>query len=240
MNGGQQRRITVYVDESGRGRPDNQYKENQPYFIVGVLLTDRAAELSAIVDEVCREENFRRELHWRHFNRTSARVYVRVAARLDREAGWEYKATRFAAEQIDFRHHGCAEKFDAQRVHHIYNNFVRKGVDAALEVSEIVEGSEIEIILDEKKRTREDDFAKYLKEHYEKQYPGVSVIVRDAPSESERMLQLCDIVSGAHNSLIVRACGQNKLTAAEEIWLARCQEWEFPLTPYAEPLPETK
>jgi len=226
------KRVSVFVDESGRGRPDNRHNENQPYFIVGVLVTDRSAYLTHLVNEVCEEENFRRELHWREFNRTSSRVYCRVVERLNHEDGWEYKATRFKAERIDFRFFGAEhpKSKPVEREHYVYNFFVKEGIAAALRYSHICEAAdELEIIVDEKARTREDNFLEYIRRTFAEQKPGLKVIVRDCPSETERLVQVCDIISGTHNTLLVRAAGATKITAAERIWGHRCQQYEYKL-----------
>lgn len=226
------RRVTVFVDESGRGRPDNRHNPQQPYFIVGALVTDRPQDLRDIVNELCDEENFRRELHWRDFNRTSGRVYAHVAQRLDREAGWEFKATRFRADHIDFRFFGgeTREQRPVRREHHAYNFFVKSGIAAALRHSHIArDADEIEIVVDEKARTKEDNFLRYLRWSFSETAPGVRFWTRDCASEHERLIQVADILSGAHNTMLVQASGGTKLRVAGEVWLGRCQHWEYPL-----------
>ncbi len=225
-------KILVYVDESGRGRPDNRNSDLQPFFIVGAFVTDQPSDLTEIVNKVCAEENFRRELHWRDFNNTSGRVYARVAEKMDQEQSWEYKATRFKAEEIDFRFLGGKSR-EARAVrgeHYAYNVFVKHGVKAALRFSHLGEGAEqLEVIIDEKKRTKEDNFLEYLRRSLAETYPGVEVSVRDCPSEQERLVQVCDIISGAHNTLLVKAAGPKKLAIAKRVWLGRCQQFHYHL-----------
>jgi len=232
-----ERRVSVYVDESGRGRPDNRRDENQPYFIVGVFVTDRAEHLTAIVNEVCAEEHFHRELHWRRLNRTASRVYARVAERLDREEEWEYKATRFKAKEIDFRFFGgraIASK-PVKGEHYAYNFFVKEGIMAALRYSRLArDAGEIEIIVDEKARTKEDNFLEYIRRTVAEKFPGVEVSVRDCPSEEERLVQVCDIISGAHNTRLVQRAGASKCAVAERVWKKRCQEYDYRLRSFDE------
>ncbi|MGA9019109.1 MAG: DUF3800 domain-containing protein [Candidatus Cybelea sp.] len=231
------KRVYVYVDESGRGRPDNRHNPNQPFFIVGALITAVPAALKEIVELVCTEENFRRELHWREFNRTAARVYGRVATAIDQNSDWEYKATRFKASEIDFRFFG-GESREARAVngeHYAYNVFVKHGVKAALRFSPIMDDvEELEIIIDEKHRTKEDNFQEYLRRSLAEMYPGVDVVVRDCPSHEERLVQVCDIISGAHNTLLVRAAREAKIAAAQRVWLGRCQQFHCRLKNWAE------
>lgn len=239
MNGAQNGRVSIYVDESGRGRPHGDRNPDQPWFIVGVLVTNRADTLTRIVNEVCDDENYRREMHWREdFNNTARRVYMRVMNRLNGEHGWEYKATRFAAEKIDFRHFGGDQEFlhDAHRMHYVYNRFVREGIQSALRYSaiDIPTGGGVDIVVDEKARTREDNFITYLEDFFAEKYPRANVTVRDPASETERLIQVCDIISGAHNSLLVRACGPKKLAVADHVWMGRCKQWEFPMRPFEE------
>jgi hypothetical protein len=229
------KRVRVFIDESGRGRPDNRHSDIQPWFIVGAFVTAESEALGQIVNEICDEENFRRELHWRDFNRTSSRVYMRVAERIDQQFNWEYKATRFKAEEIDFRFLGGKTR-EARAVkgeHYAYNVFVKHGLRAVLSTSDIIKGcTELEIVIDEKVRTKEDNFLEYLRRTLAEDHPGLKVLVRDCPSGEERLIQVCDILSGAHNTLLIRAAGPAKVAAAERVWLARCEEFHCHLKSY--------
>jgi len=150
---------------------------------------------------------------------------------LDQEEDWGFKATRFKAENIDYRFFGGPSKESLPlREHYAYNFFVKDGIKAAIRHSHIAENAdEIELIIDEKARTKEDNFLKYVRRAVAEMCPGVSITVRDCPSETERLVQVCDIITGAHNTLLVQGAGTKKIATAQKLWLGRCQQYHHQL-----------
>lgn len=99
----------VYVDEAGRSRVQGRKNVRQPYFIVGVLLTNDPDALLNAVREARIAHHFQNELHWSKQGNLRARVYREVAQRINVVADWEFKATRFEASAVDMRYYAGKE-----------------------------------------------------------------------------------------------------------------------------------
>lgn len=149
------------------------------------------------------------------------------------EPSWEFKATVFELDNLDFTFFGGTEnRAPIEREHTAYNYFVKTAIEAALRYSSLIsEATDIEIIIDEKTRTANDNFSHYLERTFKRNYPDANIIIRDCPSEDERLIQACDIMSGARNTILVKMAGLTKQTAAVRVWLPRCKSYLFPLKP---------
>lgn len=190
----------VYVDEAGRSRVNGGDKyQRQPYFIVGVLCTNNPAALLRAVGEA------------------RARVYREVAQAIRAVDGWEFRAARFKASAVDLRaFHG--------RPHLAYNHFVRLAIDVALSCSRIVLHPGLNITIDAKQRLHQDDFLHGLHARYDATSApnGVSrtglVAVREIASDEHDLIQVCDLLSGAHHTMLTaQHCGNRKAALAPDV-----------------------
>ncbi len=219
----------VYVDEAGRSRVNGGDKNRrQPYFIVGALLTNDPAELLRAVREARAMHNFTNEIHWTKQSDLRARVYRDVARRIRVAGGWEFRATRFEARAVNLASFGG-------KPHLAYNRFVRIAIDGALRFSRIAVYAGLDITIDAKQRLHEDDFLQCLRAHYDttSSPDGTPrrglVTIREIASKDHDLVQLCDLLSGAHHTtLTAEHCGSRKAALAPEVWLpSHCRTCEF-------------
>jgi hypothetical protein len=219
----------LYVDEAGRSRVNGgDARGRQPYFIVGVLLTNDPAALLHAIDEARAAHHFANEIHWTKQSDLRARVYREVAQRIRAVEGWAFRATRFKASSVDLRaFHG--------RPHLAYNHFVRIAIDAALAHSRLTIQPCLDITIDAKQRLNDDDFLHGLYARYDA--PAATngsrrtglVAVREIASHAHDLVQACDLLSGAHHTMLTaRHCGKRKAALASDVWLpSHCRAWEF-------------
>jgi hypothetical protein len=219
----------VYVDEAGRSRVNGGDKhQRQPYFIVGVLLTSDPAALLRAVGEARTAHHFTNEIHWTKQSDLRARVYREVARKIRAVDGWEFRAARFEASAVDLR------AFRG-RPHLAYNHFVQLAIDVALRCSRIVLHPGLNITIDAKQRLHQDDFLHGLHARYDATSApnGVArtglVAVREIASDEHDLVQVCDLLSGAHHTMLrAQHCGNRKAALAPDVWLpSHCRAWEF-------------
>ncbi|MEA2663813.1 MAG: hypothetical protein QOI11_757 [Candidatus Eremiobacteraeota bacterium] len=221
----------LYVDEAGRSRINGGNKNRrQPYFIVGVLLLNDPASLLHAVGEARAAHHFTNEIHWTKQSDLRARVYREVARRIDAVDEWEFRAARLEAGAVDMRSFGG-------RPHLAYNRFVRSAIDDALRCSQIAVHRGLDVTIDAKQRLHDDDFLRDLHAWYDDTTapdgtPRTGLVsVREVASEEHDLVQVCDLLSGAHHTMLTAEhCGNRKAALAPDVWLpSHCRAWEFDL-----------
>jgi hypothetical protein len=231
VNSGNDHTTHVFVDEAGRSRPTGGSKnESQPYFIVGVLVTNDPDALVRAIADVRRAHRFDNEIHWSKQSNSRVNVYRAVANAVAEVQGWDYRATRFDARRVNLKYFGGSE-------HRAYNRFVRLAIETTLRTSPLVIGDRLAIQIDAKERVREDNFLDYLGRQLGAEVIRASpdyvvlreVEVSEVDSKRSELVQLCDLFSGAYHSYVCapRSCGERKLQAAGDVWFAtgRCRAW---------------
>ena len=218
----------AFIDEAGRSCVTGKLKDRQPYFIVGVLLTNRPDDLLAAIRGVRESQRFFHEIHWTKQGSTRVAAYRAVAEAVRRVGGWEYKATRFLSRAVDLRYFSGLE-------HLAYNRFVRMAVDSALKYPKIAVYDDLDFTIDQKSRVNYDNFLEYISFQFgtvlrmdEETITLRDVTVRESDSKTNDLLQLCDLFSGAlHSRLTPDYCGPRKYELAGQVWLpGKCREWE--------------
>ena len=219
----------LYVDEAGRSRVNGgDAYGRQPYFIVGALLTNDPVSLLRAVDAARAAHHFVNEIHWTKQSDLRARVYREVARRIQAVNGWEFRAARFRVSAVDLR------AFRG-RPHLAYNHFVRLAIDAALGRSRLTIHAGLDITIDAKRRLHDDDFLHGLRTWYDALPAPIGdsrtglVAVREVASHEHDLVQVCDLLSGAHHTMLTaHHCGYRKVALATDVWLAtHCRAWEF-------------
>lgn len=218
----------LFVDEAGRSRIKGALGD-QPYFIVGVLLTNNPNALREAVARARAIHSFPNEIHWTKQSALRIRVYREVVAQIRKLPDWEYKDTCVPVKGFDLSYYGGREDL-------AYNRMVRHGIDAALRFPKITIHRELDITIDAKQRLGVDNCLQYIRERYAEmeleERDGEAfvtwrpVAVRELDSKLDDLIQVCDLISGARNSVLAKACGPRKLALAPQMWIPdRCREF---------------